>query len=217
MREMLERLHDHRRRHRLPARQVVAHPRLKMSIMMQRPDTTMPRSTGSARHGSPYSSTRGSTSRARAFSRLAPELAPSPWRCCGAVKQAWYAQRIFRTILAQDNRAGRWRAATHRMHCDATDASSRRRLRPDHRAFNPASLARLRAGPAQSARVLGEDGKAVFFEPMLEGKLVVALFAAMIVDLAKRDADPDFTVQELNKIKSAGAPYHQSKLVSAGS
>jgi ubiquinone/menaquinone biosynthesis C-methylase UbiE/uncharacterized protein YbaR (Trm112 family) len=55
---------------------------------------------------------------------------------------------------------------------------------------------------AQSARVLKKNGKAVFFEPMLEGKLVVALYAAMIVDLAKRDADPDFTAHELNKIES---------------
>lgn len=53
----------------------------------------------------------------------------------------------------------------------------------------------------QCARILGTGGKAIFFEPMLEGKLVVAMFTAMIVDLAKRDKDPDFTQQELNKME----------------
>ena len=54
----------------------------------------------------------------------------------------------------------------------------------------------------QCARVLKDGGKAVFFEPVLEGKLVVAMYGAMIVDLATRDKDADFSVQELNKIES---------------
>jgi len=54
---------------------------------------------------------------------------------------------------------------------------------------------------AQCARILNKDGKAVFFEPMLEGKLVVAMFAATIAALAKRDRDNNFSVEELNKIE----------------
>ena len=53
----------------------------------------------------------------------------------------------------------------------------------------------------QCARVLNDGGKAIFFEPILEGKLVVAMFAAMVVDLAQRDGDDNFSSQELNKIQ----------------
>lgn len=53
----------------------------------------------------------------------------------------------------------------------------------------------------QCARILDKGGSAIFFEPMLEGKLVVAMFTAMIIDLAKREVNSDFSKQDLQKME----------------
>jgi len=55
---------------------------------------------------------------------------------------------------------------------------------------------------SQCSRILGKGGKAIFFEPVLEGKLVIAMYIAMIVDLARQDGDSELTEQELTKMES---------------
>jgi ubiquinone/menaquinone biosynthesis C-methylase UbiE len=54
---------------------------------------------------------------------------------------------------------------------------------------------------AQCARILRPGGKAVFFEPMLEGKLVVAMYCATILQLAERDGDTDLTFEDRQRIE----------------
>ena len=39
------------------------------------------------------------------------------------------------------------------------------------------------------AQIVGENGKAIFFEPILEGKIIIAFFAEMIANLADRFKD----------------------------
>lgn len=53
---------------------------------------------------------------------------------------------------------------------------------------------------AQCARILGKGGKAIFFEPILEGKMIVAMFCSMVVELAKQRNDTDLTENDLNII-----------------
>ncbi len=55
---------------------------------------------------------------------------------------------------------------------------------------------------AQCARILGPGGKAIFYEPVLEGKLIVAMYAAMVLEQVERDGTSDFTEQEVNKLRA---------------
>ncbi len=55
---------------------------------------------------------------------------------------------------------------------------------------------------AQCARLLVEGGKAFFFEPLLEGKIVIALFGAMVAKLAERESDPDLSANDLKAIRA---------------
>ncbi len=54
----------------------------------------------------------------------------------------------------------------------------------------------------QCARILRPGGVAIFFEPVLEGKLTVAFFGALVANLAKSEANPALSEQEVDRIRS---------------
>lgn len=54
----------------------------------------------------------------------------------------------------------------------------------------------------QCSRILKPGGTAIFFEPILEGKLTIAMFIAMIVDMEKSHSSSVFSIKELNKMES---------------
>ncbi len=50
----------------------------------------------------------------------------------------------------------------------------------------------------QCARILKDSGNAIFFEPVLEGKLVIGMYADTVSRLAKQTDDPDFSTRDHN-------------------
>ncbi len=55
---------------------------------------------------------------------------------------------------------------------------------------------------AQCARALREGGSAVFFEPILEGKIIVAFYGALVADLAEREGNSTLDSRDINLIRS---------------
>ena len=55
---------------------------------------------------------------------------------------------------------------------------------------------------AQCARILKPGGKALFFEPVLEGKLVIAHFAALVAETARAIGDTDFDEDDHRRLRT---------------